>query len=89
MSKKMSCAYWALRMKDACGYFATVVLKIAVVCFAIALSLVQTEMFSVATIVASCVAIVACVLILCASLCNLRMHSLGFTEVELERWGLA
>jgi len=89
MSKKMSCAYWALRMKDAAMYYASVAMKAAMALFAFALMVVRTTAFTTAFAVALCAAVVCGILYLVAFLCNRRMSNLGFTEVELERWNLA
>lgn len=89
MSKKMSCAYWALRMKDAAMYYASVAMKAAIALFAFALMVVRTTAFTTALAVALCAAVVCGILYLVAFLCNRRMSNLGFTEIELERWGLA
>lgn len=89
MSKKMRGAYTALRMKDALGYYAEVAIKIAVLAFAFSLAVVQTDMFAKAVAVSVVIAVVSGCLALAAFLCGKIMLSLGFTEVELERWGLA
>ena len=89
MSKKMSCAYWALRMKDAAAYYSTVALKIAMLCFAFSLMAIRTTMFATALVASVSVGLVALVLLLVAFLCDRRIRNLGFSEVELERWGLA
>lgn len=88
MSKSMSRAYLALRMKDAANCLATVAFKIAFLCFAFALAVVQTDIFADAILVSACFAVSATTLLLVAFLCDRSIRSLGFTEVELERQGL-
>ena len=89
MSKKMSCAYRALRMKDALGYYAAVAIKIAALAFVVSIAIIQTDMFAKAVAVSAAIAVISGILASAAFLCGRRMISLGFTEVELERWNLA
>jgi uncharacterized membrane protein len=89
MSKRMSRAYLALRIKDAANCVAAFVLKIAVMSLVFALAVVQTPMFIDAIMVSACVAVSAFAIFLVAFLCDRKIRSLGFTEIELERQGLA
>lgn len=89
MSKKMRGAYTALRMKDALAFYASVAIKIAALALVFALAIVQTDMFAKAVAVSAAIAVVSGILAIAAFLCGRRMLSLGFTEVELERWNLA
>jgi hypothetical protein len=89
MSKKMRGAYTALRMKDALVYYSEVAIKIAALAFVFSLAVAQSDMFAIAVVVSAAIALVSGILSLAAFLCGRRMRSLGFTEIELERWNLA
>lgn len=89
MSKQMRGAYTALRMKDALNFFASTITTPMIAVCAIALLLCNTAFFHIALIVASIIASVWLAIRLVAFVCDRRIVSLGFTEVELERLGLA
>ena len=89
MSKQMKNAYSALRMKDTMSSIAeTFRPKMLVLC-AIALLCLNTGLFMALAIAATVAFGVWAAFRLLAAFLNLRMHWLGFDEVELERLALA
>ena len=75
-------------MKDALGYYAAVAIKIAALAFVFSLAIVQTDMFDKAIAISAAIAVISGILSIAAFICGMRMISLGFTEVELERLNL-
>lgn len=89
MSKQMKSAYSALRMKDTLNAFLEAFKPAMLVLCALALLCCNTGLFVALAIVATVALGVWSVFRLLAAFLNLRMHWLGFDEVELERLALA
>lgn len=89
MSKQMRSAYSALRMKDTLSSIAEAFQPILLVLCALALLCCNTGLFVALAIVATVALGVWAAFRGLAAFLNLRMHWLGFDEVELERLALA
>lgn len=84
MSKKMSCAYSALKVKDYAKAMEGWLVWPALVAAVLSL----TGNVVVVTVAAALLAVVFVAAVI-AVVCDFRMRVLGFSEFELERQGLA